>query len=135
MSICKKLWMRGLLSILVVALCAAAATPQAAQNAVRIDSAAQAQAKSLSLAQAIPVDPQITLGRLPNGLRYYIRTNKLPEKRAELRLAVNAGSVLEDDDQLGLAHMVEHMSFNGTKHFEKQQIVNFMESIGMRPSS
>jgi len=132
MSVCKKLQMRWLLSVLVVALCVAAATPQAAQNAAQIDSVAQAQAKSLSLAQAMPVDPQITIGKLPNGLRYYIRTNKFPEKRAELRLAVNAGSVLEDDDQLGLAHMVEHMSFNGTKHFEKQQIVNFMESIGMR---
>jgi len=132
MSRCKKLQMRWLLSVLVVALGVAAATPQAAQKAVQIDSAAQAQAKSLSLAQAIPVDPQTTVGKLPNGLRYYIRTNKLPEKRAELRLAVNAGSVLEDNDQLGLAHMVEHMSFNGTKHFEKQQIVNFMESIGMR---
>ena len=59
-------------------------------------------------------------------------TNKQPEKRAELRLVVNAGSVLEDDDQQGLAHFVEHMAFNGTKHFPKQDVVKFMESIGMR---
>ena len=62
------------------------------------------------------------MGRLPNGLRYYIRANRQPEKRAELRLVVNAGSVLEDDDQRGLAHFVEHMAFNGTKHFPKQDI-------------
>ena len=58
--------------------------------------------------------------------------NGKPEDRAELRLVVNAGSVLEDDDQRGLAHFVEHMAFNGTKNFPKQDIVNFMESIGMR---
>ena len=93
---------------------------------------AEGLARSLGLSQPMPVDPQITTGTFPNGLRYYIRTNKLPERRVELRLAVNAGSVLEDPDQLGLAHMVEHMAFNGTKHFAKQEIVAFMESIGMR---
>ena len=61
-----------------------------------------------------------------------MRTNTLPAKRAELRLVVNAGSVLEDDDQQGLAHFVEHMAFNGTKNFPKSDIVTFMESIGMR---
>jgi len=95
-------------------------------------SPALAQAQALALTQAMPVDPQIATGRFSNGLRYYLRTNKLPEKRVELRLAVNAGSVLEDDDQLGLAHMLEHMAFNGTAHFQKQDIVSFMESIGMR---
>src|SRR5437588_11889946 len=65
-------------------------------------------------------------------MRYYIRRNKKPEKRAELRLVVKAGSILEDDDQQGLAHLVEHMAFNGTKHFPKNEIISFMESIGMR---
>jgi zinc protease len=97
-----------------------------------VQAPAQAQSQALALTQAMPVDPQITTGRFSNGLRYYLRTNKLPEKRMELRLAVNAGSVLEDDDQLGLAHMLEHMAFNGTAHFQKQEIVSFMESIGMR---
>jgi zinc protease len=82
--------------------------------------------------QRVPVDSAITVGRLDNGLRYYIRANRRPENRAELRLVVNAGSVLEDDDQRGLAHVVEHMAFNGTKHFAKQEIGAFMESIGMR---
>src|SRR5262249_37904565 len=63
---------------------------------------------------------------------YYIRQNKKPEGRAELRLAVNAGSILEDEDQRGLAHFVEHMAFNGTKNFPKQEIVNFLQSIGMQ---
>ena len=83
-------------------------------------------------ARRLPVDPLITVGTLPNGLRYYIRANKQPQDRAELRLVVNAGSVLEDDDQRGLAHFVEHMSFNGTKHFPKQDVVGFMQSLGMR---
>src|SRR5688572_32552744 len=80
----------------------------------------------------LPTDTAITVGTLPNGLRYYVRANTRPEKRAELRLVVNAGSVLEDADQRGLAHMLEHMAFNGTKHFAKQEIVNYLESIGMQ---
>jgi zinc protease len=84
------------------------------------------------LDQIIPVDPLITVGTLPNGLRYYVRKNGQPKGRAELRLVVKAGSILEDDDQRGLAHFVEHMSFNGTRHFPKQDVVAFMQSVGMR---
>jgi zinc protease len=89
-------------------------------------------AKKALLDKNIPVDPKITVGQLANGLRYYVRENKKPENRAELRLVVNAGSVLEDDDQLGLAHFLEHMAFNGTKNFAKHELIEFMESIGMR---
>src|SRR3989454_1688016 len=85
-----------------------------------------------ALGQTVPVDPLITVGRLPNGLRYYIRENRQPQARAELRLVVNAGSVLEDEDQRGLAHFVEHMSFNGTLHFPRQDVGSFMQSLGMR---
>ncbi len=81
---------------------------------------------------ALPVDPLVTVGTLQNGLRYYIRANKRPENRAELRLVVNAGSVLEDDDQRGLAHFVEHMAFNGTKRYPKQELIDYLERIGMR---
>jgi zinc protease len=88
--------------------------------------------QSLSLTAPMPVDPEITIGKFANGMRYYIRRNKKPEKRAELRLVVKAGSVLEDDDQQGLAHLVEHMAFKGTKHFPKNEIISFMESLGMR---
>ncbi len=82
--------------------------------------------------QILPVDPKIIKGKLDNGLTYYIRKNGKPEKRAELRLVVNAGSILEDDDQQGLAHFLEHMCFNGTEHFQKQELINYLESIGMR---
>jgi zinc protease len=94
--------------------------------------AAQTQGPAATQTQQMPVDPQITMGKFPNGLRYYIRNNKKPEKRAELRLVVNVGSILEDDDQQGLAHFVEHMAFNGTKNFPKQELVSFIESMGMR---
>lgn len=80
----------------------------------------------------LPIDPAVRIGHLENGLTYYIRTNSEPENRAELRLVVNAGSVLEDDDQQGLAHLLEHMAFNGTNHFEKQQLVDYLESIGTK---
>lgn len=93
---------------------------------------APALVHSQQLADTLPVDPNITVGRLPNGLTYYIRVNKKPEARAELRLAINAGSVLEDEKQRGLAHVVEHMAFNGTRNFKKQELVNYLESIGMR---
>ncbi len=82
-------------------------------------------------AQVMPVDPKVKIGRLSNGLTYYIRHNAKPEQRAELRLVVNAGSVLEDEDQLGLAHFMEHMNFNGTKRFPKNELVNYLQSIGV----
>ena len=85
-----------------------------------------------SLTAPLPTDPKVKVGTLPNGIRYYIRQNKKPEKRAELRLVVNAGSVLETDDQLGLAHFIEHMAFNGTTHFAKNDLVKYLESIGVR---
>src|SRR5262245_2500990 len=84
------------------------------------------------LTSQIPVDPLITTGKLDNGLRYYVRANARPEKRAELRLVVKAGSILEDDDQQGLAHFVEHMAFNGTTNFPRQDVIAFMQSLGMR---
>ncbi|HEY6552144.1 MAG TPA: pitrilysin family protein, partial [Vicinamibacteria bacterium] len=73
-----------------------------------------------------------TIGKLPNGMAYYIRRNTVPAGRAEIWLAVNAGSVLEDEDQRGLAHLVEHMAFNGSQGFEHQDLVRYLESIGMR---
>ena len=72
------------------------------------------------------------MGKLPNGLTYYIRKNAEPANRAELRLVVRAGSVLERDDQQGLAHFMEHMAFNGTKNFPKNELVNFLQSSGIR---
>lgn len=77
-------------------------------------------------------DPAVRIGTLENGLTYYIHGNDEPRNRAELRLVVNAGSILEDADQLGLAHFVEHMAFNGTKSFAAHQLVDYLESVGMR---
>jgi zinc protease len=92
----------------------------------------RAQDGKINYAEKIKNDDRVVTGKLDNGLTYYIRKNNKPEKRAELRLAVNAGSILEDDDQLGLAHFCEHMAFNGTKNFKKQEIINFLEGIGVR---
>ena len=80
---------------------------------------------------ALPMDPAVKVGKLDNGLTYYIRKHGKPEKRVLLWLAVNAGSVLEEDDQRGLAHFVEHMAFNGTKRFEKNTMIDFFERAGM----
>ncbi len=80
---------------------------------------------------SISLDPSLKKGTLPNGLTYYIKQNKKPEQKVELRLVVNAGSILEDDDQQGLAHMCEHMAFNGTKNFKKNEIVSYLQSIGV----
>jgi zinc protease len=91
-----------------------------------------ADAASQPLSTPLPLDPDVRVGTLSNGLRYYIRVNEKPRHRAELRLAVDAGSVLEADDQQGLAHFVEHMAFNGTRNFAKHQLVDYLESIGMR---
>jgi len=89
-------------------------------------------AATIGIEDPIPIDAQVRVGQLENGLRFYIRENDEPENRAELRLVVNAGSILENEDQQGLAHFLEHMAFNGTAHFEKQELVEYMESIGMR---
>src|SRR5450631_403490 len=90
-----------------------------------------ASVASYGLSQPIPVDPEVVVGTLPNGLRYYVRANGKPGRRAELRLVVKAGSVLEDDDQQGLAHFVEHMEFEGTRHFPRQSIGDFLSALGL----
>lgn len=79
----------------------------------------------------LPLDSSIRTGRLDNGLTYYIRHNTEPAKRAELWLVVDVGSILEDEDQLGLAHFIEHMLFNGTRRFAGQELIDFFEGVGM----
>ena len=81
---------------------------------------------------AIPTDPSVKIGKLPNGLTYYIRKNAKPEKKIELRLAINAGSVLEKNEQQGVAHFLEHMAFNGTKNFPKNQLTEYLGKSGVR---
>ena len=86
---------------------------------------------SYALTQLMPVDPELSTGTLPNGLRYYVRPNPKPANKVELRLVVKAGSVLEDDDQQGLAHFLEHMEFEGTRRFPGQGINDFLASLGL----
>ena len=111
----------ALLGALVVAPNAQVAAPQAPPIP-----------PELALDRTLPVDPAVRTGRLPNGLRYFLRQNNRPEKRVSMRLAVNAGAVQEEADQRGLAHFLEHMAFNGTEHFKPGELVSFLESIGAR---
>jgi zinc protease len=82
--------------------------------------------------QPLPLDPAIRLGKLPNGFTYYIRKNTEPKNRVQLYLVNKVGSVLEDDDQRGLAHFMEHMSFNGTTHYPKNELVHYLQESGVR---
>jgi zinc protease len=104
---------------------AAAQTPPAGRDA------SAASVASYAPAQLMPVDPEVVVGTLPNGLRYYVRPNPKPARRVELRLVVKAGSVLEDADQLGVAHFLEHMLFEGTRNFPGQGINDFLASLGL----
>ena len=91
-----------------------------------------AAASAQDLAAPLALDPAIRTGTLPNGLTFFIRRNGQPEKRVLLRLAVKAGSIDEADDQRGVAHLLEHMAFNGSTHFKSGELVKYLESIGSR---
>ncbi|MCH8811240.1 MAG: insulinase family protein [Gemmatimonadetes bacterium] len=129
----------SMLAIMVVAA-APAVTPMAtgarpaaaAVRQVTQQDPALEHARTGALDELMPVGPGVKVGQLDNGLRYYIRENDEPANRAELRFVVSVGSVVEDEDQLGLAHLLEHMAFNGTVNFEKNELIEFLESIGMR---
>ena len=82
--------------------------------------------------KSIPLDPAVRTGKLPNGFTYYIRHNEEPKNRVVFYLANKVGSILETEDQRGLAHFIEHMSFNGTTHFPKNQLVDYLQKSGVR---
>ncbi|GMQ80689.1 MAG: insulinase family protein [Rhodothermia bacterium] len=129
--------MRFIISLLLLGLAGCAGSNYSAPvtvDPVDVNNAPQDQTELMENAveTLLPIDPLVRKGSLPNGLNYMIRSNERPENRAELRLVVNVGSILEDDDQLGLAHFVEHMAFNGTQNFEKQELIDYLESIGMQ---
>lgn len=90
------------------------------------------RAQNYNLKDMPPLDPAVRSGILDNGMRYYIRVNKLPEKRGEFYIANNIGAIQENDDQNGLAHFTEHMSFNGTQHFPKKGILDYLATIGVK---
>src|SRR5262245_49726399 len=109
-----------------------------AQLLVLATSAAPAQAPQpasqapIDLRDRLPFDSAVRTGTLPNGFKFFIRQNARPEKRISLRLAVKAGSLFEADDQQGLAHLIEHMAFNGSTHFKPGELVSYFESTGAR---
>ena len=102
---------------------AAAPTSQPAEAAVL--------AGQIDPTDPMPQNSSVQRGTLANGLTWYVQENRKPEQRASLFMVVSAGSVDEDDDQKGLAHMVEHMAFNGTEHFPRQALIDYIESVGM----
>ena len=118
----KRFLFRGTFSLALAALA----------TGVSFASAGAQQTPALEQRRLTDSDTGVVRGKLENGLTYYVRRNAEPPRRAELRLVVNAGSVLEDADQRGLAHFVEHMAFNGTRRFPEQRLVDYLERIGMR---
>ena len=92
--------------------------------------AVSASAQDNPMLRPLPGDPAVKVGKLDNGLTYYIRHNELPKGRAEFYLATNVGAIQETPDQDGLAHFLEHMCFNGTEHFPGKGILNWLQSIG-----
>lgn len=122
---------RSALSLLALVLACAGSKPSTVSATPTEITLAPPAASDPEL-EPLPLWPEVTRGTLSNGLTYYILKHGKPEKRAMLWLAVNAGSVQEDDDQRGLAHFDEHMAFNGTKRFPKQELIGYLEKIGMR---
>ena len=90
-----------------------------------------AKEKKSDLTAKVPVDKKVKIGKLANGMTYYIRANKKPENRVQFRLVTNAGSVLEDDDQQGLAHFCEHMAFNGTQYYKGNEMISTLQKNGI----
>ncbi len=109
---------------------AQARTPAAATPATR--KPALPRLAPLNLNDPLPIGPQVKVGKLANGLTWYIQPNRKPENKLELRLVVKAGSILEDEDQRGLAHFTEHMAFNGSRHFKKHELVSYLQSTGVK---
>jgi len=118
---------KNIIPIIGLAVFAAINNPVSGQQKTTICKSADQHAGKL-----IPDDPAVKIGRLPNGLTYYIRKNTEPKNRAELYLANRIGSLMENDDQQGLAHFTEHMAFNGTKDFPKNEIINYLQKAGVR---
>lgn len=88
--------------------------------------------QGVNQAPPIPVDTAVRIGKLPNGLTYYIRHNNWPEHRADFYIAQKVGSIQEEESQRGLAHFLEHMCFNGTKHFPGNELIRYLETLGVK---
>ena len=118
-------------ALAAVFVLAVAVTPRA-QVATPAPPTASLPVVATDQAAVLPLDPAIRRGQLTNGVRYFLRKNGRPANRVSLRLAVDVGSIHEEDDQRGLAHFLEHMAFNGSAHFKPGELVAFLESIGAR---
>ncbi|HDT12333.1 MAG TPA: insulinase family protein [Candidatus Marinimicrobia bacterium] len=118
MKINRPIWLILIIGIILLASCS--------------DKTVIKESVEIDLFQEIPLDPKILKGTLENGMTYYIRENKKPEERAELRLAVNAGATLEDDSQKGFAHLLEHLHFNGMEDYPYNSLIDTLERIGIR---
>lgn len=131
---------RGLAVAATVALllssCTGSADPTTTSTSVAVTSSSVPATTATTLdplyQEQLPEDPDLLRGQLENGLTYYIRENDSPGRRAELRLLVDAGSVQEDPDQAGMAHFLEHMMFNGTERFPRNELISVLESFGPR---
>lgn len=91
--------------------------------------------KTMAQESILPIDPKVRIGKLDNGLTYYIRKNALPENRADFYFAQKVGSIQEESNQLGLAHFLEHMCFNGTTHFPGNSLEQYLKRIGVSPNA
>lgn len=100
-------------------------------SSMSFSQAQTAKEKKTDLTEKVPVDKKVRIGKLDNGMTYYIRANKKPENRVQFRLVTNAGSVLEDDDQQGLAHFCEHMAFNGTQYYKGNEMISTLQKNGI----
>ena len=92
----------------------------------------QVMAQEMQEPEPLPIDPKVRYGKLSNGLTYYIRHNELPDNQADFYIAQKVGSILEEDNQRGLAHFLEHMCFNGTTHFPDNLLREYLETIGVK---
>ena len=119
---------KSVLTLSVAVMFAAAGV----SNAQTVVKSKPASATKQVTSGTIPLDPAIRTGKLPNGFTYYIRKNIEPKNRVQLYLANKIGSIMENDDQRGLAHFMEHMGFNGTKNFPKNDLVNYLQKAGVR---
>src|SRR2546430_9218311 len=121
--------LRTALFVIVASALTAAGLVVSGQTPATRQDASAASVASYPLTQQMPVDPEVLVGTLPNGLRYYVRPNGKPARRADLRLVVKAGSVLEDDDQQGPAHLVEHMEIERSRHFPGPSLVDLLSRL------
>jgi len=117
---CRRTVLRSLLTPMIASLVGVALLGQAPAQ------------PPLNLQDTMPLDAAVKTAKLPNGLTYFIRKNSRPAQRVSMRLAVKAGSLMEADDQLGLAHLIEHMAFNGSTHFKPGDVFAYFESVGAR---